>query len=160
MKVNDLQKMGVPHGKPTRLAQEFMARFRLKGGAVSALRSEVQAILDAPAQFLEDPLRSAFAKGMSGVSVFALGKSVPWKQWGSNLDEESVKQMERACQLPISVQGALMPDAHLGYGLPIGGVLGTEGAVIPYAVGVDIACRMKLSVVDRFFTFIIMSILS
>ena len=148
MKAEDLRKMGVPHGKPTRLAQEFMARFRLKGGAVSALRSEVQAILDAPAQFLEDPLRSAFAKAMSGVSVFALGKSVPWKQWGSNLDEESVKQMERACQLPISVQGALMPDAHLGYGLPIGGVLGTEGAVIPYAVGVDIACRMKLSVVD------------
>ncbi|HAQ99682.1 MAG TPA: RNA-splicing ligase RtcB [Verrucomicrobiales bacterium] len=85
---------------------------------------------------------------MSRVSVFVPGKSAPWKQWGSNLDEESVKQMERACQLPISVQGALMPDAHLGYGLPIGGVLGTEDSVIPYAVGVDIACRMKLSVVD------------
>ena len=41
-----------------------------------------------------------------------------------------------------------MPDAHIGYGLPIGGVLGTENAVIPYAVGVDIACRMKLSVLD------------
>ena len=38
-----------------------------------------------------------------------------------------------------------MPDAHQGYGLPIGGVLATENAVIPYAVGVDIACRMKLS---------------
>ena len=43
---------------------------------------------------------------------------------------------------------ALMPDAHVGYGLPIGGVLACEGAVIPYAVGVDIACRMKLSVLD------------
>jgi tRNA-splicing ligase RtcB len=41
-----------------------------------------------------------------------------------------------------------MPDAHLGYGLPIGGVLATEGTVIPYAVGVDIACRMKLTVLD------------
>jgi tRNA-splicing ligase RtcB len=41
-----------------------------------------------------------------------------------------------------------MPDAHQGYGLPIGGVLATRDAVIPYAVGVDIACRMKLSVVD------------
>jgi tRNA-splicing ligase RtcB len=41
-----------------------------------------------------------------------------------------------------------MPDAHQGYGLPIGGVLATENAVIPYAVGVDIACRMKLSVLD------------
>jgi tRNA-splicing ligase RtcB len=42
----------------------------------------------------------------------------------------------------------LMPDAHLGYGLPIGGVLATDNAVIPYAVGVDIACRVKLSVYD------------
>jgi tRNA-splicing ligase RtcB len=41
-----------------------------------------------------------------------------------------------------------MPDAHVGYGLPIGGVLATENAVVPYAVGVDIACRMKLSVLD------------
>jgi tRNA-splicing ligase RtcB len=42
-----------------------------------------------------------------------------------------------------------MPDAHPGYGLPIGGVLATENAVVPYAVGVDIACRMKLTVYDR-----------
>jgi tRNA-splicing ligase RtcB len=41
-----------------------------------------------------------------------------------------------------------MPDAHTGYGLPIGGVLATENAVIPFAVGVDIACRMKLSVLN------------
>ena len=41
-----------------------------------------------------------------------------------------------------------MPDAHLGYGLPIGGVLATDNAVIPYGVGVDIACRMKLTILD------------
>jgi tRNA-splicing ligase RtcB len=56
--------------------------------------------------------------------------------------------MERAVSLPVSVMGALMPDAHVGYGLPIGGVLATDGAVIPYAVGMDIACRMKLTVLD------------
>jgi tRNA-splicing ligase RtcB len=44
--------------------------------------------------------------------------------------------------------GALMPDAHLGYGLPIGGVLACENAVVPYAVGVDIACRMRLTITD------------
>lgn len=148
MKAKDLQKMGIPYGKPTQLAQEFMAQFRLKGGAISALRSEIQAVLDAPEGFLNDSLRSAFAKAMTEVPVFTPREPAPWRQWGSNLEEESVKQMERACQLPVSVQGALMPDAHLGYGLPIGGVLGTEGAVIPYAVGVDIACRMKLSLLD------------
>ena len=148
MKAKDLQKMGVPYGKPTQLAQDFMAQFRLKGGAISALRAEIQAVLDAPKDFLTDPLRSAFAKAMSEVPVFTPRDPAPWKQWGSGLEEESIKQMERACQLPVSVQGALMPDAHLGYGLPIGGVLGTEGVVIPYAVGVDIACRMKMSVID------------
>jgi tRNA-splicing ligase RtcB len=56
--------------------------------------------------------------------------------------------MEVAMKLPVTVAGALMPDAHHGYGLPIGGVLATDNAVIPYAVGVDIGCRMALSVFD------------
>ena len=56
--------------------------------------------------------------------------------------------MDDACRLPAAVRAALMPDAHPGYGLPIGGVLATRKAVIPYAVGVDIACRVKLSVLD------------
>ncbi len=56
--------------------------------------------------------------------------------------------MERACLLPVAVAGALMPDAHVGYGLPIGGVLATENTVIPHAVGVDIACRMKMTGLD------------
>jgi tRNA-splicing ligase RtcB len=72
----------------------------------------------------------------------------PWRQWGDDLEPEAVQQMKNACALPVSVRGALMPDAHVGYGLPIGGVLATESAVIPYAVGVDIACRMKMTVLD------------
>ena len=56
--------------------------------------------------------------------------------------------MEIASRLPVAKKVALMPDAHQGYGLPIGGVLATENAVIPYAVGVDIACRMKMTVTD------------
>jgi tRNA-splicing ligase RtcB len=73
---------------------------------------------------------------------------VPYQTWGENLDAGAVQQMQNAMRLPVAVGGALMADAHLGYGLPIGGVLATENAVIPYAVGVDIACRMKLSVLD------------
>ncbi|MHB8519623.1 MAG: RtcB family protein [Limisphaerales bacterium] len=81
----------------------------------------------------EEPPRSAPAK---------------YRRWGEGLESEAVQQMERACQLPVSVAGALMPDAHVGYGLPIGGVLATDNAVIPFAVGVDIACRMKMTVLD------------
>lgn len=72
----------------------------------------------------------------------------PWRQWGSHLESEAIEQMRRACRLAVSVRGALMPDAHVGYGLPIGGVLATRQAVIPYAVGVDIACRMRMTVFD------------
>lgn len=71
-----------------------------------------------------------------------------WSSWGLDLDPASVEQMRNACRLPVTLAAALMPDAHVGYGLPIGGVLATDDAVIPYAVGVDIACRMKLSVLD------------
>ena len=73
---------------------------------------------------------------------------ISYRQWGIDLDANARQQMENACQLPVSVAAALMPDAHVGYGLPIGGVLATDNAVIPYAVGVDIACRVKLTVLD------------
>ncbi len=74
---------------------------------------------------------------------------VPYRQWGGDdVDDQAVRQMDNACSLPVAARGALMADAHLGYGLPIGGVLATRGAVIPYAVGVDIACRMKMTVLD------------
>jgi tRNA-splicing ligase RtcB (3'-phosphate/5'-hydroxy nucleic acid ligase) len=72
---------------------------------------------------------------------------LPYPIWGKEqIDSETITQMNASMRLPITVSGALMPDAHVGYGLPIGGVLATEGAVIPYAVGVDIACRMRLSI--------------
>lgn len=72
---------------------------------------------------------------------------LPYRTWGADLiDPGAHAQMDVAMQLPISRAGALMPDAHVGYGLPIGGVLATENAVIPYGVGVDIGCSMMLSV--------------
>jgi tRNA-splicing ligase RtcB len=62
------------------------------------------------------------------------------------IENSAIQQMELAMQLPISLKGALMPDAHHGYGLPIGGVLATKNAVIPYGVGLDIGCRMSLAI--------------
>ncbi len=80
-------------------------------------------------------------------SLMLKSSPVPYKIWGASLIEaETIAQMIGAARLPVALAGALMPDAHVGYGLPIGGVLATENSVIPYAVGVDIACRMKLSI--------------
>lgn len=64
------------------------------------------------------------------------------------IEQGAINQMDVAMKLPVSVTGALMPDAHQGYGLPIGGVLGVRNAVIPYGVGVDIGCRMALTIFD------------
>jgi tRNA-splicing ligase RtcB (3'-phosphate/5'-hydroxy nucleic acid ligase) len=73
----------------------------------------------------------------------------PFTIFGENeIDEQAKFQLFDALKLPISIAGALMPDAHTGYGLPIGGVLATDNAVIPYGVGVDIGCRMSLSIFD------------
>jgi tRNA-splicing ligase RtcB (3'-phosphate/5'-hydroxy nucleic acid ligase) len=65
-----------------------------------------------------------------------------------HIERNAIKQMELVMCLPIAEKGALMPDAHQGYGLPIGGVLATKNAVIPYGVGMDIGCRMALSILD------------
>jgi len=74
---------------------------------------------------------------------------LPFKTYGNKWIESIAKQqMELAMRLPVTVGGALMADAHAGYGLPIGGVLAVDNAVIPYAVGVDIGCRMSLTVLD------------
>ncbi len=67
--------------------------------------------------------------------------------WGENIiDPQAIRQLHNAMRLPVTVAGALMPDAHVGYGIPIGGVVALENAVAPYMVGVDIACRMMMSI--------------
>lgn len=65
------------------------------------------------------------------------------------ITQDTMKQMDVAMQLPVAVKGALMPDAHVGYGLPIGGVLATENEVIPYGIGLDIGCRMSLTIYNE-----------
>ena len=76
-------------------------------------------------------------------------RSLPYAVFGRDLiDPLALRQMDTAMRLPVAVAGALMPDAHEGYGLPVGGVLATKGAVLPYAVGLDIGCRMSLTLLD------------
>jgi tRNA-splicing ligase RtcB len=148
MNTKDLIRLGVPPGEATRRGLEFITRYILKGLDKAALAADAEAVVKNPADFVKDELRGEFAQALVRSPRVIREAPAPWRQWGDGLEPEAVNQMARACQLPISVAGALMPDAHLGYGLPIGGVLATDNAVIPYAVGVDIACRMKLTVLD------------
>jgi tRNA-splicing ligase RtcB (3'-phosphate/5'-hydroxy nucleic acid ligase) len=148
MNTKDLIRLGVPPGDATRRGIELISRYILKGLDRANLAADLEAVVHHPQGFVDDELRGEFARALLRSERPLRAAPATWRQWGENLEPESVNQMGRACQLPVAVAGALMPDAHVGYGLPIGGVLATENAVIPYAVGVDIACRMKLTVLD------------
>lgn len=66
----------------------------------------------------------------------------PYKIFAEVLEQEALNQFESAMQQPFVVRGALMPDAHAGYSLPIGAVVATDGVILPSWVGYDIGCGM------------------
>ena len=149
-----LEAIGVPEVH-VRLAKQLVAEARAAGFPRNQIRPDLQALLADPAAHLEHPAFGRLARALvertddDRLDIPPGDRPIaPWRQWGSDIDERAIEQMRDAMRLPVAVAGALMPDAHVGYGLPIGGVLATENAVIPYAVGVDIACRMKLTVYD------------
>ncbi|MEO7100910.1 MAG: RtcB family protein [Luteolibacter sp.] len=149
MNTKDLIRLGIPAGEPIQHAQDFIRNFIAAGNQAYQLEDELLQIVANPTEFFPDELRGPLARAIHRPAFIPRAEPAPWRQWGDDLEADALRQMVNACALPVSVAGALMPDAHPGYGLPIGGVLATENAVIPYAVGVDIACRMKLTVYDR-----------
>src|SRR3954452_11306893 len=147
----DIINLGFQPGPVVGMALKAVKRAK-KSLDGEAIERELRAVL-------ADPVRNATHEHFADVArilreeaeppVFhERDEPAPYKIWGEGLEAGALDQMKNAARLPVAVSGALMPDAHQGYGLPIGGVLATENGVIPYAVGVDIACRMKLSVLD------------
>jgi len=130
------------------------------GQGKQQVKKQLKAVRNSPGKYLDDPLFGALANLLAPTpadpSVPAPDerqlrvRPVPHRIWGQELmDGATIDQFMTACRLPVAFAGAQMPDGHVGYGLPIGGVVATSNAVIPYAVGVDIACRMRLSVCDE-----------
>jgi tRNA-splicing ligase RtcB (3'-phosphate/5'-hydroxy nucleic acid ligase) len=153
MKNKDLYKIGIPGGAPAKQAIAAASKLFAQGIGKHEVMKKLEAVAATPQAFVGQGVYAELAKalldcGSTIAPILPREIPVPYVRYGTNLEESSVKQMENACRLPVAVRGALMPDAHLGYGLPIGGVLATDNAVIPFAVGVDIACRMKLTVLD------------
>lgn len=70
-------------------------------------------------------------------------EKLPIKMWLNEIEDGAVEQLKNLANLPFIYKWVCaMPDCHQGYGMPIGGVIATEGVVIPNAVGVDIGCGM------------------
>jgi tRNA-splicing ligase RtcB len=147
---------GWPDGKIIGLAKSVAGQLADQGLDRETILARLDAVRQNPGAFMTDILMADLAREC--IRLIPKDEApdnelrpspLPYPIWGrENIEEGSIAQMDNAMRLPISVAGALMPDAHLGYGLPIGGVLATDNTVIPYAVGVDIACRMRLSIYE------------
>jgi tRNA-splicing ligase RtcB len=152
MKPRDLIKLGYQPGPAIGVAVQLIPAAKRTLGARD-LERELEALIKNPAAYTAHaqlgPLAEAVIAQIASRKTFTeRDEPAPYQIWGQNLEGGALEQMKHAVRLPVAVSGALMPDAHQGYGLPIGGVLAARNAVIPYAVGVDIACRMKLTVLD------------
>ena len=149
IKTKELSKIGYTNDQARSLALNIIAK-HFKHHTKSELIAMLMDIKSNPDAYVNDPITGKIAETFMDRVVDCnfqtydlLQRSGLLKIYGAKEIEASAKkQMELAMSLPIVVQGALMPDAHTGYGLPIGGVLATQNAVIPFAVGVDIGCGM------------------
>ena len=150
----ELRSLGYPEGPVISIAMNTMEKNFKRISKEDALEV-LRAVLQSPNEYASDPVLSKISEALlpkpslEGTEISLNKEGVRFNVFGSEFIEPgAMNQMYQAAKLPVSVAGALMPDAHQGYGLPIGGVLATEKAVIPYGVGVDIGCRMCLSVFD------------
>jgi tRNA-splicing ligase RtcB len=153
MKTRDFVRMGIPAGPCAETAKQILQRVQSAKESTSQALGTLKAVAEVPAQFVDDERYGRLARQLVEAAAVTSPcrpreAHAPYRIWGAGLEAGALQQMANACKLPVAVAGALMPDAHIGYGLPIGGVLATRDAVIPYAVGVDIACRMKMTVLD------------
>lgn len=148
---NDLRALGFPEGRAIGLALAQLKRKENKRLSQTEQLELLQRVLTNPNDYLTDLGWSHTAAALLPAPSrhTALVERKPYATYGAeHIEAGAVQQMETAMKLPVTLAGALMPDAHHGYGLPIGGVLATDNAIIPYAVGVDIGCRMALSIYD------------
>lgn len=148
---SDLLNWGLPQNESISLALK-MASVITKAEDLDAFKIQIEALLANPENYADDAiykdLAAAIIRSKPNPNVLR-DEPIPFQVYGeAHIEAGAVAQMSTALRLPIAVAGALMPDAHQGYGLPIGGVLATRNAIIPYGVGVDIGCRMCLSIFD------------
>jgi tRNA-splicing ligase RtcB (3'-phosphate/5'-hydroxy nucleic acid ligase) len=150
----DLRGIGYPEGPVISIALQIIEKDFKKLSREDALEV-LNSVLQSPNQYAHDGKLGKIAEALLPKSRRG-GDEIPLQQSGidftifgrEGIEPGAMQQMYTAAKIPVAVAGALMPDAHQGYGLPIGGVLATDNSVIPYGVGVDIGCRMCLSVFD------------
>lgn len=151
---NDLIALGYEQGEILGIALKINRK--RNGYTRSEMLAYYKQVLESPSGFIDNKIFGKLASAIiekenspQEETIALVDNSPSYSIFGEGQIEDGAKnQMAIAMKLPITIGGALMPDAHQGYGLPIGGVLATKNAIIPYGVGVDIGCRMALTVFD------------
>lgn len=150
-----LLRAGFEPGKAMKEALKAMQHKNWAKKSRDVKMEVLEDLLDHPDKYEEDEILGPIVLALTEDERSTIMKRIPPMRnegvscsiYGREyIDEGAVDQINVAAKLPVARATALMPDAHVGYGLPIGGVLATENAIIPYAVGVDIGCRMALSI--------------
>ncbi|MFN0201164.1 MAG: RtcB family protein [Bacteroidia bacterium] len=154
LKSKDLRKIGFPESPAISVAMQVMEKY-YKFHSLEAALEILQTVLDFPEEYMEHEVLGKIANALvekaepEREEIALREEPIPYHIYGKqHIEPGAMLQMDVAVRLPIARGAALMPDAHQGYGLPIGGVLAVENAVIPYGVGVDIGCRMSLSILS------------
>ena len=110
------------------------------------VRENPDADTQAALEPLSRELASIRAEKTAALEDRLRGEALAYGVWGPDLIEEgTTAQMEGAMRLPVSIGGALMPDAHLGYGLPVGGVLAGSASISTTSAPSEAALRMACS---------------
>ena len=129
MKTRDLVRIGI-EGPGAAEAQRLLQMAQTNKKSAAAVLEELTRVGAAPVDYVDDatygPLARLLVEHAAGRRYVPRSADAPYRIWGEGLEEGALEQMRNACRLPVAVAGALMPDAHVGYGLPIGGVLATR----------------------------------
>ena len=149
----ELRTLGYPESPVIPVAMKVMEK-HFKHHTKEQAFEILKAVLQLPKDYASDEVLQPIAEKLlpkedKTTEISLNNTGIHFNVFGrEQIEEGAMHQMYAAAKLPVAVAGALMPDAHHGYGLPIGGVLATKNAIIPYGVGVDIGCRMCLSIFD------------
>ena len=114
-----------PDGKIIGLAKAVATQLTEQGLDRDTVLTQLDAVRQNPGSFLADGLKADLARECIRITQkdepsadVLLESPLPFPIWGrENIDSEAIRQMENSMRLPVTVAGALMPDAHVGYGL-------------------------------------------
>lgn len=123
MNGRQLQNLGVPADCVKSAVAAIQNVTKIGGLRDKQVKEAVRNVVADPHAYVDDEHFGSFAKDVIADREYVRPDPISYRTWGRDIDPAAHGQMKQACGVPGAAGAALMPDAHVGYGLPIGGVL-------------------------------------